>query len=111
MSAAIKEIASKHLGLETLDTRHSDSLDFHELAVWQLSDALQAAHDAGVAIKKVRETDQHGLTEYQLTISVLDFELIKAAAQGKVDLNELAKQHLKNSGLDLDGKWVGFAVS
>ncbi|WP_373321308.1 DUF6900 domain-containing protein [Vogesella indigofera] len=27
------QIAQKHLGIETLETRKSDSLDFHDLAV------------------------------------------------------------------------------
>ena len=35
-------IAQKHLGIETLETRHSDSLDFHDVAVWCLRDALEA---------------------------------------------------------------------
>jgi len=43
----IESIARVHLHLETLDTRRSDSLDFHELAVWQLRDALEAAYRAG----------------------------------------------------------------
>jgi hypothetical protein len=41
-------IASKHLDIETLQTRKSDSLDFHEVAVWTLRDALEAAFTAGV---------------------------------------------------------------
>jgi len=34
-------------GVETLETRKSDRLDFHDLAVWNLSRALDAAYDAG----------------------------------------------------------------
>ncbi len=41
-------IARKHLGLDTLETRHADSLDFHDTAVWCLTDALEAAFQAGV---------------------------------------------------------------
>ena len=41
-------IAQKHLGIETLETRKSDSLDFHDVAVWCLRDALEAAFNAGV---------------------------------------------------------------
>jgi hypothetical protein len=44
----LAEIASKHLDIETLQTRKSDSLDFHEVAVWTLRDALEAAFNAGV---------------------------------------------------------------
>ena len=43
-------IAQKHLGIETLQTRNSDSLDFHDPAVWCLKDALDAAFKAGVEL-------------------------------------------------------------
>jgi hypothetical protein len=43
-------IAKKHLGIETLETRRSDSLDFHDTAVWCLKDALEAAFKAGVEL-------------------------------------------------------------
>ena len=110
MNNTITAIAKEHLNLQTLETGNSDELDFHELSVWQLKAALQAAHDAGADVKKARETGQHGLSDDQVSISILDIELLKAAAQGKVDLNELARQELANRGLDHDGKWVGFAV-
>ena len=41
-------VAREHLGIETLETRKSDSLDFHDVAVWCLRDALEAAFNAGV---------------------------------------------------------------
>ena len=43
-----ESIALDHLFIETLQTRHRDSLDFHEVAVWTLRDALEAAFNAGV---------------------------------------------------------------
>ena len=43
-------IAQKHFGVETLQTRDSDSLDFHDTAVWCLKDALEAAFKAGVEL-------------------------------------------------------------
>jgi hypothetical protein len=45
----LTQIASQHLWIDTLETRNSDSLDFHEVAVWTLREALQAAYLAGVA--------------------------------------------------------------
>lgn len=41
-------IARKYLDIGTLEARRSDSLDFHEVAVWRLKEALQAAYDLGV---------------------------------------------------------------
>ena len=43
----IQKIAADHLSIETLETRNSDSLDFHEVSVWGIKTALQAAFDAG----------------------------------------------------------------
>jgi hypothetical protein len=47
MPEQIEQIAQKFLNLETLKTRNSDSLDFHDLAVWQIKAALEAAYNAG----------------------------------------------------------------
>lgn len=47
--ALLMEIATKHFFLETLETRNSDSLDFHEVAVWSIRAALEAAFAAGLA--------------------------------------------------------------
>ena len=41
-------IATTTLGLETLETRYSDSLDFHDLAVGAIKAALEAAYLAGM---------------------------------------------------------------
>lgn len=55
----LDHIAQTILGLETLDTRNSDRLDFHDLAVWNIKAALQAAFEAGQqAGKKTRQTQQ-----------------------------------------------------
>jgi RNase adaptor protein for sRNA GlmZ degradation len=43
----IESIASEHLDIETLTERKSDALDFHEISVWNLKKALQAAFEAG----------------------------------------------------------------
>ncbi len=43
-------IAQNKLGIETLETRRSDSLDFHDVAVWCIKDALEAAFKAGVEL-------------------------------------------------------------
>ena len=43
----LTQIAQSHLGIQTLETRTSDSLDFHDVAVWSLREALAAAYKAG----------------------------------------------------------------
>ncbi len=42
-------IAEKHLFIETLEERKRDSLDFHEVSVWGVQAALEAAYAAGLA--------------------------------------------------------------
>jgi hypothetical protein len=41
------ESARQHLRIETLDTCGSDRLDFHDVSVWGVKAALQAAYDLG----------------------------------------------------------------
>ena len=48
LETLLTQIAQQHLGIETLQTRRSGSLDFHDVAVWCLRDALEAAFNAGV---------------------------------------------------------------
>ena len=43
----LESIARRALGIETLKTRKSDGLDFHEVSVWQLQEALRLAYQAG----------------------------------------------------------------
>jgi len=46
---AIAAIAARILGILTLDTRHRDRLDFHDLSVDGIRRALEAAYEAGRA--------------------------------------------------------------
>ena len=48
-SEAIAQIARRVLGIPTLKVRGSDSLDFHEVGVGSLEQALRAAYKAGRA--------------------------------------------------------------
>ncbi|XHR30891.1 MAG: DUF6900 domain-containing protein [Chthoniobacteraceae bacterium] len=41
------KIAKEILDLETLEARNMDGLDFHELSVWEIRKALEAAYNAG----------------------------------------------------------------
>ncbi len=43
----LKRIARTHLQVPTLEPRNSDSLDFHTVSVWSITDALNAAFAAG----------------------------------------------------------------
>ena len=51
----IQKIATDHLFIDTLETRNADSLDFHEVSVWGIKSALQAAFDAA---RKIHALDK-----------------------------------------------------
>lgn len=44
----LNAIAAQFLGIETLATRNRDALDFHDIAVWNIKAALEAAYRAGL---------------------------------------------------------------
>lgn len=47
MDEAVEEIAKNVLGFTTLETRNRDCLDFKEVAVWAVKEALEEAYLAG----------------------------------------------------------------
>ena len=56
----LTQIAQQHLDVETLETRRSDRLDFHDLAVWSIKAALETAYQAGVeqGCRQAAKSDQ-----------------------------------------------------
>jgi len=48
LNQLLEQIAQQYLFIETLQTRHRDNLDFHDVSVWGVKSALQAAFDAGL---------------------------------------------------------------
>ncbi len=60
IDAIFSQIAQKHLHIETLEERKSDRLDFHEVSVWAVRDALEAAFKAGVELKASRRQPKKG---------------------------------------------------
>lgn len=48
LEAILTQIAERHLDISSLETQNSDRQDFHEVAVWNLKEALQAAYEAGL---------------------------------------------------------------
>ena len=50
--ALLTRIAQEHLFIDTLETRNSDSMDFHDVSVWGVKEALLAAYQAGLAARQ-----------------------------------------------------------
>lgn len=52
MNEQLEKIVKNILNIDTLETRNSDSLDFHEVSVWQLKEALQSSYLLGLKQSK-----------------------------------------------------------
>ena len=46
-AAVVGKLAALYLGIETLEVRGNDSLDFHDLSATSIRRALEEAYDAG----------------------------------------------------------------
>ena len=66
----IADIAKSHLHLETLETRNSDGLDFHEMAVWSIKAALEAAHEAGRQSREPKRSRRSGKAGNVLALTI-----------------------------------------
>jgi len=94
----IADIAHQQLKIETLDTRKSDSLDFHDVSVWSLRAALLCAYEAGRKAARTKprviETGKRG-TCYQATIEA-----------SYKDLVETWGEPSKGDGYKTEAEWV-----
>jgi hypothetical protein len=48
MAPTLEQIARDVLFVETLQIRNQDRLDFHDVAVWQIREALERAYAEGL---------------------------------------------------------------
>ncbi len=60
LNKLLEQIAKEHLFIETLETQHSDRSDFHDVAVWSIKSALEAAYAAGIEAGKNTSTTLRG---------------------------------------------------
>ena len=60
LNKLLEQIALKHFFIETLETQHSDRLDFHDVAVWAVKSAMEAAYAAGIEAGKNTSTTSKG---------------------------------------------------
>lgn len=85
--AAAMEEARQRLGLETLDDRHRDALDFHSVSVASIRDVVAAAFEAGRAAA---------------TGAPAPYRYDPADPGAMLDTLEVAKQSVRKAG----GTWV-----
>ena len=72
----IEEIAKNIFRFETLETRKSDRLDFHDVAVWQIKAALSEAFHAGEIL---------AIEERNLKIAELEKKIAELQKQATAD--------------------------
>jgi len=60
LNKLLEQIALKHFFIETLETQHSDRLDFHDVSIWAVKSALEAAYAAGIEAGKNTSTTLRG---------------------------------------------------
>ncbi len=81
--ALLTQIAQRHCHVETLETRKSDSLDFHDVSVWGLKDALEAAFKAGAEQQLAKETR----TASELPDAAADVEALRQELTDRLEQN------------------------
>ena len=59
LNQLLEQIAQQHLFIDTLETQSSDRLDFHDVSVWGVKSALQAAYEAGLKATQTKTTPIH----------------------------------------------------
>ena len=60
LNKLLAQIAKEHLFIETLEKQNSDRSDFHDVAVWSIKGALEAAYAAGIEAGKNTSTTLKG---------------------------------------------------
>ena len=60
LNKLLAQIAKEHLFIETLETQHNDRLDFHDVSVWAVKSAMEAAYAAGIEAGKNTSTTSKG---------------------------------------------------
>jgi hypothetical protein len=93
VDAVLAKIASDFLGLETLEPRHSDRLDFHELSVISLKKALKAAFEAGKNYRhgeSVKENDNPhpGAPAYEAALKEFAYRALSAEMESEFQIHK-----------------------
>lgn len=93
MNEIIEKIASDYLGIETLESQGLDRLDFHDVGVASLKDALERAYQEGVKLQQDKED------EVVLKFSYKDYCIVHAGLMYLISMlqhkeNETKKEHM-----------------
>jgi len=91
---AISKIAKDILLIPTLKERKSDSLDFHEVAVWTVRDAMQKAFNAGQG-KNSKPTKNTVSMFENMVKKYMDIDTLKTQKAGHLDFHEVGVESVR----------------
>jgi hypothetical protein len=98
----LAEIARQHLHIETLETCGSDRLDFHDVSVWGVKAALQAAYECG----------QTSLSKPKSSGILREAEILLKACLNHVKAADGASNDAEHdAALDMQSAAIGFLRS
>lgn len=66
--AILADIARQHLDIETLETQNRDGLDFHEVSVWSLNEALLRAFEVGKSVAEPPVADNRVTSDLRIDL-------------------------------------------
>lgn len=61
-------------------------------------------------LARLTNNDDDAIDEFS-HIRMMNRDTLLAAARGEIDLNDVARFFMADSGYDRDGKWVGFEAA
>lgn len=112
VTGELDKIARDFLKINTLDTRHRDSLDFHEVAVWSVREALAQAYAAGHRAYEERNATEREISRFnvgtrdkrrciQILLVSLDLLIVRHWEQNE-------GEHSPSSGVQFDNARLAF---
>lgn len=106
----LSQIARDHLNIPTLETRHSDRLDFHDVSVWGVRNALWYAYQAGMnataANRDERKPIEADASNYSPTPWAYEFSPYTLRAIGNGEAGAIGDQLPAFEVFDADGTKV-----
>ena len=95
----VLDVARRHMGIETLETRNSDSLDFHDLSVGTIRNGLCEAYVQGQR-SIVDNIDWDELREQKSWLLTQAIETGSVNADGLVNLLDWIQDMAVAAGID-----------
>ena len=104
----IEKIAKECFHVETLETRNRDSLDFYDVAVWTIKEALSSAYNAGLEVGRTMDREAFSVDWFKGSKIVDDAGQPLIMYHGTDRYFEQFDPEFKGSNTAFDNTRVGF---